>query len=184
MKHIALIKNRDNKSLLESGFSLLEILVVLGVMTMLSTVVFSYGRSGENQIILFQEQAKMVSAILRSKNLAIQTYLDEESICGYGVHIDLSKNRLIIFKDKFESCNDSDNRYSGDNEDFEIIDLHERLSALESDFTDVLFIPPDPQTVFDGDFNKKGSYTLIIKSDSVSGEKYISVNNFGQVTAK
>jgi len=168
----------------QSGFSLLEVLTILSVMTMLTTFILTYSRTGENQINLFQEQAKAVNLISRAKNLAIETYLDESRACGFGVHIDVINEKLIIFRDKAEPCGASDNKYTDSQEDFEVFTLNSKLEFGNVEFDDVLFIPPDPITIFDGNKDKKGEFVLSIKIRGSSDKKEISVNNAGQITIK
>lgn len=169
-----------------SGFSLLEVLTILSVLTMLTTIVLTYGRVGENQIILFQEQAKAVNLISRAKNLAIETYLNETSVCGFGVHVDVINKKMVIFRDKSEPCgaSDKDNKYTDSQEDFESFTLNNKLDFAGVEFTDVLFVPPDPITIFDGNKEKKGEFILGIKIKSSSDKKEISVNDAGQITIK
>jgi len=167
------------------GFSLLEILTVLSVLTMLTTFILTYSRTGENQIILFQEQAKAVNLISRAKNLAIETYLDETSVCGFGVHVDAINKKLVIFRDKSELCSASDNKYTPQNqEDFESFTLNNKLDFVDVGFEDVLFIPPDPRIIFDNNPEKKGEFILGIKIKGTSDKKEIGVNDAGQITIK
>ncbi|HDH31342.1 MAG TPA: prepilin-type N-terminal cleavage/methylation domain-containing protein, partial [Candidatus Wolfebacteria bacterium] len=53
-----------------SGFTLIELLIVIGIITLLSTMAIFYSHTGERQIILFQEQVKILNAISRAKSLS------------------------------------------------------------------------------------------------------------------
>lgn len=71
------------------GFTLVELLVVFMTVTFLAGGMFFYSRSGERQIILFQNQEKVISALQRAKTLAVSAYgnaADMDNIYGYGVH--------------------------------------------------------------------------------------------------
>lgn len=172
------------KTRFSKGFSLLEMLTILSVLTMLTTIILTYGRVGENQIALFQEQAKAINLISRAKNLAIETYLNEISVCGFGVHIDVINKKLIIFRDRFDPCSASDNKYTDSQEDFEVFTLNNKLDFANVGFDDVLFVPPDPITIFDGNKEKKGEFIFGIKIKNTSDKKEISINDAGQITIK
>ena len=176
----------ENRSArLSAGFTLIEILVVVSITVLLSTILVVYSRSGENQAALFKEQAKVIGILLKAKNLSLQSYAVEGGgpICGYGVHLDVAKNEFLIFKDSADSCSSSDNKYSGSNEDLEKHLLDSRLKFLSSEFIDILFIPPDPTVIIDGDIDKSGQFSVTIESIDGVGIKKIGVNNSGQVTA-
>ena len=170
----------------QSGFTLVEVLVVISITVLLSAVLIVYNRSGESQIVLLKEQAKIIGILLRAKNLALQIYSPDGGgvVCGYGVHFDVAKNEFLIFKDSADLCSSSDNKYSGPNEDFEKHKIDSRLKFLSLELADLLFIPPDPVVAIDGDINKKGSFEIVIGSVDGAGEKKIKVNNFGQITAQ
>lgn len=145
---------RDKKSkddFFFQGFTLIEVLVVLAILSFLTATLVVYSRSSEQRLALFREQSKLVSMILRTKSLSIQTYKVGEKVCGYGVHFDSINNRYLIFKDL--KINDdcalanSDKVLSNDGEIVEIIDL-KNAGVILSDKTnvaDVFFQPPDPK---------------------------------------
>ncbi len=79
------------------GFTIIELLVVLGITAMLSAIALGYTGVAQNQITLSVESAKIAETILRAKNLAIATYSTAPGICGYGVSIDVPDNEYSIF---------------------------------------------------------------------------------------
>ncbi len=170
----------------QSGFTLVEVLVVISITVLLSAVLIVYNRSGESQIVLLKEQAKIIGILLRAKNLALQIYSPDGGgvVCGYGVHFDIVKSEFLIFKDLADLCASSDNKYSGLSEDLEKHLLDSRLKFLSSEFIDILFIPPDPTVIIDGDIDKSGQFSVTIESIDGVGIKKIGVNNSGQITAQ
>src|SRR3989338_1565423 len=109
-----------------SGVTVIELLVTISVLAMLSAIVITYSRSGERQIALLRDQARVINAILRSKVLATQTYVTEEEFCGYGIHFSASGD-FIIFKDLALDCSLSDQRYSGAGEEVAVFKLDSNL---------------------------------------------------------
>lgn len=169
---------------MNKGFTLIEILVTLGVMALLSSIAILYTRTGEQQIILFKEQAKIVSVILRAKSLAIQTFAETPAgVCGYGVNFSLD-GQFILFKDLAENCAASDKIYSGPAENFEVNQLDPALRFSQLDLNEVLFIPPDPQTVITPAPAANGAAIIKISVRDGATESVIKVNKAGQVTTQ
>lgn len=167
------------------GFTLVETLVTITVTALLSAILIGYSRNSGDQAILFRDQAKIIGALLRAKNLALQTYaIENGAICGYGAHFDSVTDDFFIFKDLAEPCSASDNKYSGEAEIFEEYQLGRRVKFSVLGFADILFIPPDPTVIIDGDSGKKGDFMITVAAISGSGAKNIKVNDFGQVTAQ
>ncbi len=163
------------------GFTLVEVLVTLGITLLLTSLMVIYGRSGEQQIILLRDQARIVSTILRAKSLAIQAYNADSAFCGYGAHFE-PNGTFLIFKDIAPECSASDNRYSGSAETIETGSLEARLGfEAPLGVSDVLFIPPDPQVIINGDANvDDGLITLIARKGNSSVE--VKINSAGQVS--
>ena len=169
------------KIIFKNGYTLVEILVVMSVMALLSGVLIAYNRTGEQQIVLFKEQAKVINTILRAKSLSISTYTKEGAPCGYGVHFDGTAKTYILFKEA-NPC--SDNKYTGIDENFELNTLPATLNFSNLELADILFIPPEPKTIINGDPNQVGTFSVIISAVSGNSSKSVNVNNYGQITAE
>lgn len=180
----------------QKGFTIIELLVVLGIMAMLSSVAILYSRTGEQQIFLFKEQAKVVSAILRAKSLAIQTFAQtfaetKVGVCGYGVHfIGAPDNQFILFKDLVATigsdCSTADHKYSGETENFEVNKLDNNLKFVQLGLADIVFVPPDPLVYLDGILDQSKSVVLNvgISTEDGTSQLIIKVSNAGQVTTQ
>ncbi len=187
----------------EKGFTLIEILVVVGIMSLLTGVLILYSRTGERQILLFREQAKIINVVLRAKNLALNTYIEQGSPCAYGVHFDLALKEIRIFKDldangQTADCDSTDPGLMPDNvytpsgssptpEDLDppiVENLDPTISFTEPiGVTDVVFIPPNPDTVITPDPAPSNEGVIEITSPDGSSKR-IKINNFGQVTVE
>ncbi|MDZ4231167.1 MAG: type II secretion system protein, partial [Patescibacteria group bacterium] len=85
------------------GFTLLEIVVVIAIITALSSMLLGYSQRNSQQIRLATSQARLANIISRAKALSIQTFFqaqtEEEVICAYGVRFDTDEQKVFIFKD-------------------------------------------------------------------------------------
>lgn len=171
---------------MEKGFSLTELLVVFAVISILSSGLVIYNRATERQIIIFKEQAKVISAIQKAKSLALSTFIQEEAPCGYGVHF-AEPNIMVIFKELSPSgdgnCLDADNVYTSNSENFEEINLDKVVKFSSLELMDIVFIPPDPKVFIDGS-DSKSEALIKMKTIDNKGEKIIKVTNAGQITAQ
>ena len=80
--------DKNNKS----GFTLIEILIVLAITAMLSSLAIVYTHVGQNQISLSIEESKVAQLILEAKELSIATYSSNSATCAYGVKFDYANS--------------------------------------------------------------------------------------------
>jgi prepilin-type N-terminal cleavage/methylation domain-containing protein len=69
----------------KKGFTLIEILIVLAITALLSSLAIVYTHVGQNQISLSIEESKIAQFILEAKELSIATYGSNSATCAYGV---------------------------------------------------------------------------------------------------
>ena len=116
-------------------------LVVIGVMALMSSVLMVYGRTGERQINLFKEQARIISALSRAKYLSVSTFGKTDVPCGYGVHFEAPRT-FLIFKDlPSGNCSLADKKYSGAGEIFESFGLDSVITFDQLTLSDIVFTP-------------------------------------------
>src|SRR4051812_45988820 len=89
---------------MKKGFTLVEVMVVVGVTAMLAGVILVYNSSTRSQILLSTEKVKLTQVVLRAKSLAISTYSDETLSCGYGIAIDPSARTYTLVRYSFGDC--------------------------------------------------------------------------------
>lgn len=160
-----------------NGFTVVEILITTGLITILSSILILYTRTGENQLILFREQSKIVSVIFKAKTLSVQTYSDPTPPCGYGVNFQPPRT-VLLFKDVATPCAASDRRYSGSGELLETFTIDSRVS-FTSTLTDVVFIPPDPTTFLTP---AQAQATITLTAIGSGNTLPVKINDAGQVT--
>ncbi len=173
-----------------AGFTILEMLVVISVMTTLSGILVIYSRTSENQILLFKEQAKIIAAFFRAKTLASQTFFETDPRpCAYGVA--LAGTEFHIFKDLPDSaspddCATANKQFDGitSSEVFEVIPLDDRLelSSAETSFDEVLFTPPDPTTLLNRN-PAVAAAQVVVKVPGGNSGLGVKINDAGQITS-
>lgn len=181
----------------KEGFTLVEMLVVVGVTSVLASMFVSQSTILRDQVVLFKEEAQLVQSFFRAKTYSIQVLEEEEggnkSGCGYGVYFEnLGEELDGSYKIYFRKRN-LDGTCPGGNE----IKYNETTNTvLKGSFSldkkvflradsarNFVFIPPYPEVFVDGNDNKNGMVYLCLKSqtDFCRG---IEINKVGQITSK
>ena len=65
---------RCQKDVLDNGFTLIEVLIVIAISAMLAGIAIGYSGVGRNQTALSVEETKISQFILQARTLAIATY--------------------------------------------------------------------------------------------------------------
>lgn len=167
------------------GFTIMEMMVTMGVLTILGGILILYSRAGESTTVLLRELAKVSGDINRAKNLAITTatFVDKNgnktNPCGYGVYFDLVQNHYIIFADLASDCLASPHlRDTEGTGDVETISLNKPLELKSAEPSQVFFLAPDPTVIFPGAATKM-EIRLGPASGIIMG---VTVNKTGQVS--
>jgi prepilin-type N-terminal cleavage/methylation domain-containing protein len=172
------------------GFSIIEMLVVLGILTLLSSVLLVYNRAGEGQIVLLREQARLISTVIRAKSLALTMLVEDTPACGYGVHIDFSTgsvgSRYFIYRDRAINCRTSDRIYAAASDEIipesEVI-LPKQVLFGDVGVRDIMFVPPEPQAFLDGS-QALTEADIVIQTADGKTKAAITVTNAGQISQK
>ncbi len=87
-----------SKSRSRRGFSLIELLVVVTISAVISSLAIVYSKISQRQIALYVETQKIGEVILRAKALTLATYNDPTPpSCGYGFDIDYTTRTYTLF---------------------------------------------------------------------------------------
>lgn len=172
------------------GFTLLEMIVTIGIMVLLTGIVLINYQEGQKQLALQRAANKLAQDIRRVQEMAMsaQEYNGAIPAGGYGVYfIDSSPNSYILFAD----CtvppnyvyNDTGNPCAGGfPEKIQEIELEKSIiiDNLSASPLDITFVPPDP-TIY---FNTATTSSLESIQLSVSSgqTKTIKVNGAGLIT--
>ncbi len=180
------------------GFTLIELVAVIGVLVVVSGVLLVNNRLNESQLSLNTDAAGIAGAVSRAKALTLQNLSGDT--CGYGVRFDVGSKSYSIFKDiKVDGV--CDNIYTESND--EILPGQESQQNLGNNIifynpetsdsvynlliTDVVFYSSDAKvklTSFnDSDISPAGM--VIIQTDTPSPSyKTLKITISGQVTTK
>ncbi|MCX7615857.1 MAG: type II secretion system GspH family protein [Patescibacteria group bacterium] len=175
------------------AFTLIELMVVIGLSLLFVGAASFYNRASDKMISVYREEALIVSKLQEAKSMAVSTYLGEETNpgCGWGLHFDAVKNKILIFKDvplqglgEFERCKSFGGALYSDNDVvLESLSLKEsQLNLGQNDELDILFVPPNPTVYFYPSSLEEAVITLSsprVENFSLS----IRVNRFGQISA-
>lgn len=166
----------------KSGYTVLELVVVLGMVAILFAIVLVNYRSGSNQLALQRAAYKILGDVRRTQSMA-----GVDSGCGsynYGLNFDNGATEYKLFAD----CNNNKAYTSGGSELKETIKMEKGVKVCEitgsavSGKVDLVFVPPDPFVLIDG--NRDGgplSVKICLESDS-SKSKTITITKAGTVS--
>jgi prepilin-type N-terminal cleavage/methylation domain-containing protein len=181
----------------DSGFTLVEIIVVVTVTLVVSTILIGYSRESSRQLFLINHQANLVSLMARAKSLSITTFLEDPlpagpsdpRICGYGIHVDRGAGEVFIFRDLAINCDVGDKIYGfGDVKltgQLDIFKLDTSISRFAPDTTlmDVVFVPPDPRVVINGSASTLEA-VISLELKDMSRKAIIKINNAGTISTR
>lgn len=172
---------------MNSGFTLIEMLVVLAIIVIITgIVIFNTSLERQNSALLRSAQ-KLSLDLRRAQSFALSSKVFKTSgvPCGWGAHFNgIGSDNYIIFADLAvnQNCSDRDFiRAANGSEDFETINLESGItvSGLSGGLSDIVFTPPDPIVTFTPAQTSVG-ITLINKN---SATRVITINKTGFISS-
>lgn len=179
------------------GFTLIDVLVSVSIVTLITGLSISYSRSSEQQLRMFKSQALVVGAINRARAYAAERFIGKNVpvgsfACAFGVHFDPAAKKLIIFQDikpatSIFTCLNSDGTYtpsdsfySGAQETIEEVPLDGVLTmSIQSGGDDILFVPPDLTVMTNRTFP-----VVVRESSSYGGFSDTTIYAGGQISTR
>ncbi|TFB07961.1 prepilin-type N-terminal cleavage/methylation domain-containing protein [Candidatus Atribacteria bacterium MT.SAG.1] len=170
---------------MNKGFTMIELLIVIAIISILSSVVFLNWKSGEAGFALQNSAYKLSQDIREMQEMAMEA---REMDCGggdtglsFGVQFKSSWSYYLLFVD----CNSNYRQDSG--EDFKIINFEKgvEISNLSpSSFFGIVFTPPDPITYIKGSSSGTIAEIILSLEDYPSRQRTITVNTSGMIEIK
>ena len=184
-----------------SGFTLIEMLIVVAISAMLASMAIGYGGVERDQTELAVEKAKVAEFFLQARSLALATYRingASTNACGYGVLIDDSQsppNTYSIFAYTpvaAGSCpSEGDVTYNSQNS---LINNEAKNTdgtwqvhpqggiTISSPASMVFFFPPNPDTfIYDTNGNPLDEASVTLTTPDNKASATVFVNSAGQV---
>ncbi len=177
----------------QSGFTLIELIIVIGISVILSSILFSYSHTTRQQLALYAEEMKLVQTIFRAKSLALASYIQMTSsnVCGYGIHINYVAMNYSLFsynKPNGLNCKNINSIDAASETKISTFTLDPNVKFISSQagltrLDDILFIPPDPLTIVSSDGNSviSGLASVVIQTLDNSLSARVNVNSAGLI---
>jgi len=178
----------------EQGFTLIEMLVVLSILSILLSISTSSASLNRKEYLLSTSQEQLRALFSRAKALTVSgLFKAGGDVCGYGVRIDKAadEKKAVIFQlTDSDKCPESSAELSSNLNAPELagslnsMRLDKSLSfddgngALES--LEIYFIPPDPKTVIFVNGELADKAVLEIKR-SEQDKRIIKLNKAGLI---
>jgi len=185
-------KKINNKS--GDGFTLIEMVAVVGIIVILSAIVLVNYRSGDSQLALLRSANKLSQDIRRAQEMAMSAEeVNNKVYDRYGIHFDINpgvpdgKKSYILFGD-----DGGNGAYQGDPPDKPIetvnfeknVEINQILASAGGSENSVqkisiTFQPPDPTTYI----LESGENKIVVKIQLISGSntKTVVVNKAGLI---
>jgi len=188
-----------------SGYTIIELLVVVAIMAITAGTLVSFNRLGQDQVTMYVEASKIVDVILRAKSLAISAYREPgRATCAHGIFIDTATNPGTFSLNRYlkkeatggsspvpcASIGSSTSKISY--YDPRVVESSSStlsrgivFDAVETNISNIIFRPPDPEIFFfnpNGDISLGRTGTIVIKNSNSGDKIRIVVGQGGQIT--
>lgn len=163
------------------GFTLVELLVVISITILLSTLVLANYRGGESQLALQRSANKLAQDVRRAEEMAMSAKEHQGNVPpGYGIYLEENNNYYLLYADIHEN-----EKYDGADQIVEEIYLESKvyIKDVQPASLSINFKPPDPEVKISGqviDDANLATIILSLKTDSTK-EKIIKVNKAGLI---
>ncbi|MFH1667875.1 MAG: prepilin-type N-terminal cleavage/methylation domain-containing protein [Candidatus Komeilibacteria bacterium] len=167
----------------QSGFTLVELLVVIFIMSLLTSLILISYRSSEKRYALNQAAQQLVSNLRKAQSMAMSGVGIREQYCGYGIKVDSgsSPGSYIFYADKSGNCQNSNNKYDASDDIIETINLPNQIIIQASSPADFFFKSPDPTTYINQVSVSGVGRTITLEVESGSLSKMITITTAGLI---
>ena len=203
IKHTFKVKVSPNRS---GGFSLIELLVVLGMLVLITTVTLVSHFSFNSSIVLSSLAYDIALSIRQAQvfGLAVREYKDEFSAIpnptfdtGYGVHFDSSTPKsYILFADTdrqldYDGVTERDEVFTIGRGNFisefcatNSVPIEKCSSTGVITYLDIIFDRPDPEAIIKTNLGETYGSARIVISSPRGNERVIRIFSTGQISVE
>jgi len=171
------------------GFTIIELLVMVGVLAVMSSILFIDFGKDNKKFALERSTQKLAQDIRRSQQMAKSALSGTVNTTGYGVYLSKaggSNTQYIVYRNEnvnpyYEAGTDIIVETTSLEAGISICDIKDN-NVSESDNTmSISFEPPDPISYIEGNyFGHEAEITVCVASDA-SQLKKILINNSGRI---
>jgi prepilin-type N-terminal cleavage/methylation domain-containing protein len=171
---------RKNK---RDAFSMVELIAVIFIIGILSTMTIANYRTGQRKNDLLTESKRFVSVIRRAQNMALTGYKQVHDLTDYGYGIYVSSNNSTTYK--FYIDQGAPHTYqwdtSSNDESIEDHTLSPGLIIENAGCHDLVFTRPNARVYCDGVVISPGTNIFYSIKNSNQDYLYIRVNSQGRI---
>ncbi|MBU4536791.1 prepilin-type N-terminal cleavage/methylation domain-containing protein [Patescibacteria group bacterium] len=185
------LKAKSYKLKANQGFSLIELMVTIGILILVSGIVFFNHSQFSNSVIIENLAYEISLTIRQAQSYGLQVKQTNASFTeGYGVYFDISSDEFLIFADIYPLNNPNSLYDTGLDQIIDSLRLTDgnEVSGLcvgvdcSIDNLSIAFLRPNPNAIIKANLGSTEYDTAEIHVISPKGiEKKIFVNRVGQI---
>ena len=191
MKHLRALTS-------EKAFTLVELLIVIFLLVALTAMAIFYSSTAEDQVAVFREEGRVLTALYTARDMAIETYGKGgvgDVPCAYGIYA--ATNTVTLFSYHPDVSGQCENIFTNTQgpDPSNMTTVSQTMlegGTIATNFSSIFFVPPDPRVCVSQNVgtyscgqNAFAAFTpcLFVRGIRGSNETVsISVNQFGQIT--
>ncbi|MEA2113139.1 MAG: prepilin-type N-terminal cleavage/methylation domain-containing protein [Patescibacteria group bacterium] len=162
------------------GFSMIELLVVMFIIGLISTLSLVSYRSGQRKYVLTGAVQQLVSDIRKAQNMALSGFSASSQYNGCGLYVEKGDFSYLIYGNK-----NADPNYQPSDSIIETISLPDGVKIKSvspaSDKLHIFFEPPQPITYLNSATTAGVSEIIILELENSSLSKTIRVSTAGLI---
>ncbi len=170
----------NHKLQADRGFSMIELLVAMAVISILAIITLTNISKGSNEQALLRSAQIFASDIKKAQNLALSPKkYGLNPVCFYGIKIENASNYFLYYNDR-SGCLGAvryDNVFS---KKLKNLKLERGIIFEDTTNKDIAFVPPEPISYFFGnsDFLDQD---IVFRINGGTKTKTVTINKFGNV---
>lgn len=173
-----------------TGYTLVEIIIVIGITALMVGVVISYNSGGRRQVELSVERAKVSQVMYRARSLAVAMYREASPPCGYGVYFDYAATPQQYYLYAYDDTTCSFASLAGKRKEPPLgtykLGSGVRFATHADSLQDVIFFPPDPRVelwIGDNTSTTANGVLYVETTDGVASGT-LKITPTGQITTR